>query len=80
MPIEDLVDTVRERIAETEGAKEDKAKILAIFKAESKSLKPAPVKSVVVEKLRDFSDRRQYAERSPIRKTGCRLRVLQTPV
>ena len=63
VPIEELVDTVRERIAETEGAKEDKAKILAIFKAESKSLKPAPVKSVVVEKLRDFSDRRQYARK-----------------
>ena len=63
VPIGDLVDTVRERIAETEGAQEDKAKILAIFKAESKSLKPAPVKSVVVEKLRDFSDRRQYARK-----------------
>ncbi|EFH5147305.1 chromosome partitioning protein ParB, partial [Escherichia coli] len=63
VPIEELVDTVRERIAETEGAKEDKSKILAIFKAESKSLKPAPVKSVVIEKLRDFSDRRQYARK-----------------
>ncbi len=71
VPIGDLVDTVRERIAETEGAKEDKAKILAIFKAESKSLKPAPVKSVVVEKSCETSlTVANMLERSPIRKNG----------
>lgn len=61
--IDDLVATVRERITETEGAEEDKSKILAIFKSESKSLKPAPVRSVATEKLREFSDRRQYARK-----------------
>lgn len=63
VPIAELVEPVRERIAETEGAQEDKAKIMAIFKAESKSLKTAPVKSVAMEKLREFSDRRQYARK-----------------
>ncbi len=72
VPVQELVDTVRERIEATEGAKEDKAKILAIFKTESKSLKPAPVKSVAVEKLREFSDRRQYARK----KTDTKKRVV----
>lgn len=61
--VDELVATVRERIAETEGAEADKSKILAIFKAESKSLKLAPVKSVATEKLCEFSDRRQYARK-----------------
>ena len=63
VPIDDLVATVRKRIEKTEGANEDKSKILALFKSESKSLKPSPAKSVVTEKLCDFSDRRQYARK-----------------
>lgn len=61
--IDDLVATVRKRIAKIDGADGDKSKILSLFKAESKSFKPAPVKSVATEKLCDFSDRRQYARK-----------------
>lgn len=59
----ELAEKVSSRIAEHESTNVDKTKIMAIYKDESKNLKPAPVKSVETEKLREFSDRRQYARK-----------------
>lgn len=61
--ITELVERVRQKIADTEGASTDKGKIIAIIRAESKSLKQTPTKCVETVKLREFSDRRQYARK-----------------
>jgi len=61
--VSELMETVKKRIAETEGAGTDKKKILAIIRAESKGLKPVKTKSVETEKLCEFSDRHQYARK-----------------
>jgi len=61
--VSELMDTVKKRIAETEGAGADKKKILAIIRAESKGLKPVKAKSFETEKLCEFSDRHQYARK-----------------
>lgn len=63
MPVTELMKKVRQQIAETEGASTDKAKIIAIIRAESKSLKQAVGKQVETVKLREFADRRQYARK-----------------
>lgn len=61
--VSELMDTVKKRIAETEGAGTDKKKILTIIRAESKGLKPVKAKSFETEKLCEFSDRHQYARK-----------------
>ncbi|MCZ5415089.1 hypothetical protein O5553_26805 [Escherichia coli] len=68
----ELAEKVSSRIAEHESTNVDKTKIMAIYKDESKNLKPAPVKSVETEKLREFSDRRQYARK----KTDAKKRLV----
>ncbi|HFO2533876.1 TPA: ParB family protein [Yersinia enterocolitica] len=61
--IPELMEKVQKRVAETDGASLDKKKILAIIRAESKSLKPVQVKQFETEKLCEFSDRHQYARK-----------------
>lgn len=61
--VSELMETVKRRIAETEGGSTDKKKILAIIRAESKGLKPVKAKSFETEKLCEFSDRHQYARK-----------------
>lgn len=61
--VSELMKTVRARVAEFNGVNLDKKKILAIIRAESKSLKPKQVKQFETEKLREFSDRHQYARK-----------------
>ncbi|MFT2794064.1 ParB family protein [Serratia sp. T13T92] len=61
--IPELMEKVQKRVAEADGASLDKKKILAIIRAESKSLKPVQVKQFETEKLCEFSDRHQYARK-----------------
>ncbi|KGT87110.1 chromosome partitioning protein ParB [Erwinia typographi] len=61
--VRELMEQVRLQIAESETAGTDKRKILAIIRDKSKNLKPTPVKQVETVKLREFSDRRQYAKK-----------------
>jgi len=61
--VSELMNTVQQRIMETDGAGTDKKKILAIIRAESKGLKPIKVKQFETEKLCDFADRHQYARK-----------------
>lgn len=61
--VSELMEKVKIRIAESEGAISDKKKILAIIRAESKGLKPVKVNSIEIEKLREFSDRNQFARK-----------------
>jgi ParB family chromosome partitioning protein len=61
--VSELMKTVRARVAEFNGVNLDKKKILAIIRDESKSLKPKQVKQFETEKLREFSDRHQYARK-----------------
>ncbi|EAA7541572.1 chromosome partitioning protein ParB, partial [Salmonella enterica subsp. enterica serovar Give] len=41
----------------------DKSKILAVIRAESKSLTARPTSTIQTEKLREFSDRNQFARK-----------------
>lgn len=61
--VSELMETVQQRVSKTDGASIDKKKILAIIRAESKSLKPVPVKQFETEALCEFSDRRHYARK-----------------
>ncbi|WP_148245194.1 ParB family protein [Enterobacter asburiae] len=61
--VDELMDRVLEKVAKADHISGDKKKILAIFREESKSLKPAPVKQFETEKIREFTDRRQYARK-----------------
>lgn len=62
--VEELMVNVRRCIhKDPDNPVTDKARILSIFRAESKELKDAPLKSVETEKLRDFSDRNQFARK-----------------
>ncbi|HBA9100668.1 TPA: ParB/RepB/Spo0J family partition protein [Escherichia coli] len=70
--VSELAEKVSSRIAEYESTNVDKTKIMAIYKDESRNLKPTPVKSVETEKLREFSDRRQYARK----KTDAKKRLV----
>lgn len=63
LSIDELMESVQKRMSDTDTTALDKKAILAIIKAEGKSLKPAKVKEVETEKLGEFADRHQYARK-----------------
>lgn len=64
VPLADLMNRVRQRLGELpDNPPIDKAKILAVFRAESKGLKAPPAKTIETEKLGAFSGHNQFARK-----------------
>lgn len=67
MPLSDLLGKVQADISAAKVESVSKSLIMDSFKRHSKQLKPAPVKTVQTEKLREFEDKSSLPGRKPIR-------------
>ena len=73
MSVEEFMDRVRQKLmALPDYPTIEKSKILAVFRSEGKLLTDRPVKTVETEKLKEFSDRNQFARK----KTDPRKRLV----
>ncbi|ELY5941088.1 ParB/RepB/Spo0J family partition protein [Cronobacter malonaticus] len=63
VPLSHLIEKVQIDINTTEVDSTNKSLILESFKRHSRKMKPAPVKTVQTEKLRDFEDKKQFARK-----------------
>ncbi|EED1640750.1 TPA: ParB family protein, partial [Escherichia coli] len=73
MSVEEFMDRVRQKLmALPDYPTIEKSKILAVFRSEGKLLTDRPVKTVETEKLKEFSDRNQFARK----KTAPRKRLV----
>lgn len=63
VPLSDLLGKVQADISAAKVESVSKSLIMDSFKRHSKQLKPAPVKTVQTEKLREFEDKKQFARK-----------------
>jgi len=73
VPLEELIDSVRIQITSDGEAQFEKDKVMSVLRARQKNLKNPPNRdNVVVEKLRVYKDRKQYARK----KTDAKKRTI----